>query len=300
MLDRWPSWAYKLMLLAAPLIWGASFVVMKYSLDIMGPAMLVGIRFVVAGLLVLVFFFPRVRANLNKKTITAGVILGAVYFAAYWAQNVGLTDTTPGKNAFLTAAYVVMVPYLYWVLAKKSPNIYNIIAAILCLAGIGFVSLDAALNMGFGDSMTLVGGFFFALHMALIPYFARDYDIFTMSFLQFMVCGILGLAVGFAIEPLPSLAELANPTFFWQMFYLAVGSSFLASMCQNVGQTRVNPSQASLILSLEGVFGVLISIVFYGEVLSVRVIIGFALIFIAVIVSEVLSTKEIPWQRKAI
>lgn len=293
-----PSWAYKLMLLAAPLIWGASFVVMKYSLDTMGPATLVGIRFVVAGLLVLVFFFPKVRANLNKKTVLAGAILGVVYFAAYWAQNVGLTDTTPGKNAFLTAAYVVMVPYLYWLLAKKRPNIFNIVAAIICLVGIGFVSLDAALTMGFGDGMTLVGGFFFALHMALIPHFAADYDIFTMSFLQFIVCGILGLMVGFAIEPLPNFQQLLDPTLFWQLFYLAVGSSFLASMFQNVGQTGVNPSQASLILSLEGVFGVLISIIFYGEVLTSRVIIGFVLIFIAVIVSEVLSTKGIPWQRK--
>lgn len=293
-----PSWAYKLMLLAAPLIWGASFVVMKYSLDTMGPATLVGIRFVVAGLLVLVFFFKRVRTNLNRKTVTAGIILGVVYFAAYWAQNIGLTDTTPGKNAFLTAAYVVMVPFLYWALSRKRPNAFNIAAAVICLAGIGFVSLDAALTVGFGDGMTLVGGFFFALHMALIPHFARDYDIFTMSFLQFIVCGLLGLAVGVVIEPLPNVAELLNPTMFWQLFYLAVGSSFVASMCQNVGQTHVNPSQASLILSLEGVFGVLISIAFYGEVLSARVLAGFILIFIAVLVSEVLSTKELPWSKR--
>ena len=297
-LDKLPTWVFKLMLLAAPIIWGASFVVMKYSLDTMGPATLVGIRFTVAALLVLVFFFPRIRANFKRETVVAGVVLGVVFFIAYWTQNVGLVYTTPGKNAFLTAAYVVIVPFLYWVLSGRSPNIFNLVAALICLIGIGFISLDSALIIDFGDAMTLVCAFFFALHIALLSKYAANYDVFTMSFLQFMVCGILGLIVGAFTEPMPSLEELMNPAIFWQLFYLAVGSSFLASMFQNVGQTRVNPSQASLILSLEGVFGVLISIVFYGEVLTARVALGFVLIFIAIIVSEVISTKEMPWLKK--
>lgn len=287
------------MLLAAPIIWGASFVVMKYSLDTIGPATLVGIRFSISALLMLVFFFRTIRAHFKRDTVVAGVALGVVFFAAYWTQNIGLTDTTPGKNAFLTAAYVVFVPFLYWLFARKKPRVLNLVAAIVCLAGIGFVSLDAALTIGFGDGMTLVCAVFFASHIALLSKFAADYNVFTMTFLQFGVCGVLGLIAGALTEPLPSMAELLDPTLFWQLFYLTVGSSFIASLCQNVGQTHVHPSQAALILSLEGVFGVLISIIFYGEILSARVALGFVLIFIAILISEVLSTKELPWQKKA-
>ena len=246
----------------------------------------------------LVFFFPKIRANFKRETVVSGVILGVVFFVAYWTQNVGLTDTTPGKNAFLTSAYVVMVPFLFWALAKKQPNGFNIVAAIICLVGIGFVSLDAALVLGFGDGMTILCAFFFALHIALLSKYAADFDVFTMTFLQFMVTGILGLLAGFATEPMPALEQVLNPAMFWQLFYLAVGSSFLASLCQNVGQTRVDPSQAAIILSLEGVFGVLISIIFYGEIVSLRVGVGFILIFIAVMISEVLSKKEFPWAKQ--
>lgn len=297
-LDRLPDWAFKLMLLAAPLIWGASFVVMKYSLDAMGPATLVGVRFLVSAALMLLFFFRKIRANLNRRTVGAGIALGAVFFTAYWTQNIGLVATTPGKNAFLTAAYVVMVPFLFWILSSRRPNVLHVLAAVVCLVGIGLVSLDEALTMGFGDAMTLVCAFFFALHISLLSKFASGNDVFTMSFLQFLVCGVLGVLFGLATEPLPELSAVLDPSFLVQMAYLALGSSFAASLLQNVGQTRVNPSQAALILSLEGVFGVLISILIYGERPTAQMFAGFALIFLAIVISEVLAERGKTWEKE--
>lgn len=291
-LDRLPDWVFKFILLAATMVWGFAFVVMKDSLNVYPPAQLVGVRFIVAALLMLVFFYRNISTFLGRKTIGVGLLLGVLYFIAYWSQTVGLDDTTPGKNAFLTAAYVVIVPFVFWLISRKSPSVYNIIAAVVCLVGIGFVSLNEALTIGFGDGMTLVSAVFFALHMACIAYFADECDIFTITFIQFLIVGILGLAIGIPLETGPSLDQVLNPTFIGQIAYLIILSTFLASLAQNVGQTRVPASQAALILSLESVFGVLASVWVYGEQLTVKMVIGFALIFIAVLISEGLAGRK--------
>lgn len=281
---------YKLLLLGASLIWGASFVFMKNSVDVLGPATLVAVRFVSAALLMLVFFWPKIIPSLKKDNVKAGVFLGILYFLAYWTQTVGLTDTTPGKNAFLTAAYVVMVPFIFWVISKARPNMLNVLAAFVCLVGIGFVSLDAALAISFGDAMTLVCAFFFALHIAFLGKLAQGREIYTLAFVQFVTVGVSGLVIGLPTEALPTLDQI-TPDFIGQMLYLIVGATFLAVLFQNIGQAHVPPSQAALLLSLESVFGVAFSIVLYGEIMTASLIFGFALIFVAVLINELLAPK---------
>lgn len=281
---------YKLLLLGASLIWGASFVFMKNSVDVLGPATLVAVRFVSAALLMLVFFWPKIIPALKKDNVKAGIFLGILYFLAYWSQTVGLTDTTPGKNAFLTAAYVVMVPFIFWVISKVRPNVLNVLAAFVCLVGIGFVSLDAALVISFGDAMTLVCAFFFALHIAFLGKLAQGREIYTLAFVQFVTVGVSGLVIGLPTETLPSFDQI-TPDFIGQMLYLIVGATFLAVLFQNIGQAHVPPSQAALLLSLESVFGVAFSIILYGEIMTAPLIFGFALIFVAVLINELLAPK---------
>ena len=297
LLGRLPDWVFKLMMLCACMVWGLSFVFMKDSLGVLAPAQLVGIRFVVASLLVLVCFFRTIRANLSRKTFGVGLLLGVLYFLGYWAQTVGLTDTTPGKNAFLTAAYVVMVPFIFWAISRKRPTVFNVLAAVVCLVGIGFVSLDEALTIGFGDAMTLLCALFFGLHMACVALFAQECDIFTISFVQFATVGLIASFIGILAEPAPDWSAVLEPGPLGQLVFLALVATFLASLAQNVGQARVNASQAALILSLESVFGVAASVLLYGEQLTMRMLLGFALIFAAILISELLADREFPWRK---
>ncbi len=132
----------KLALLLATIIWGSSFIVMKDALDDLGTFYLLGVRFMGACILLAVIFWYKFK-SFNFYYIKAGFVMGTALLAAYAVQTFGLAETTPGKNAFLTAGYCVMVPFLYWLIAGKKPDRYNISAAILCVAGIGLVSLDS-------------------------------------------------------------------------------------------------------------------------------------------------------------
>ena len=129
----------KLGLFAASLIWGSSFFVMKNSVDVFPTFALLAIRFLIGcGLLCLVFC--RRLKNITGKTLKRGALLGVLLFGAYALQTLGLKETTPGKNAFLTAIYCILVPFIFWMVTRKKPDIYNYLAGALCLAGIGLVS----------------------------------------------------------------------------------------------------------------------------------------------------------------
>ena len=326
------SIGYKLMLFAATIIWGAAFVVMKDAVEVLGPAQLVGIRFLLAGL-VLALVFRRqllsvvcidalpdgdphqgaVRAEgvrlgaLRTRSVRrdalraggvrwgglrAGVIMGIILFSAFWLQTIGLTDTTPGKNAFLTATYCVMVPLIMWAAYRRFPGWPSIVAAVVCLAGIGLVSLQpGAFTMGFGDGITLAGAFVFALEIIFISHFTKTYDAIGITVVQFICCGLLGLAFGLVLEPMPDLGAI-DIGFVGELAYLVLLSSCVCYVFQNVGLAHVPPSQGSLILSLESVFGVAFSVLVYGEVLSLRMVIGFALIFVAILVSELAPSRS--------
>lgn len=289
-----PLIVYKLMIVAATLIWGSSFVTMKDSLDFMPPSWLIGIRFLITSLLLAVVFWKRVRTCLSGKAFIAGSVLGALIFAAYWFQTVGLAFTTPGKNAFLTATYCVIVPFIYWIVAKRRPTIFNIVAAVLCIAGVGFVSLsNETFSIEFGDGMTLVCGVLFAAHIVAAAAYAKKHDIIVLTVYQFFASGIFGIIVGALTEPLPTMAAL-DPTMLLNMAYLIVFCSCIAMGFQNAALAHVPPSQAAILLSLESVFGVIFSVILYGEALSGALVVGFVLIFTSIILSEAFPRKKPP------
>lgn len=269
-------------LFAAALIWGSSFFVVKDTVDTIPPNFLLAVRFTI-GFLVLALIFRKRLKKLNKEYIWQGAIIGLCLFAAYSSQTIGITDTTPGKNAFLTAVYCVIVPFLFWIVNKTRPDIYNMAAAALCLTGIGLVSLTEGFTIRMGDALTLLGGFFYALHIVMVAKLAKDKDPVLISILQFGFAALAAWAVTLAAEPLPM--ALTGSTI-GAILFLSLGCTALALLLQNVGQKYTHPAAASIILSLESVFGVLFSVIFYGEKLSLRLAAGFVLIFAAIIISE--------------
>lgn len=289
-----PSWAYKVMLFVATVVWGAAFVVMKDAVEVLGPAQLVGIRFLLAGLLMLAVFHKKVRAVVSMTGgLRAGFIMGAILFVAFWLQTLGLAYTMPGVNAFLTATYCVIVPFMLWATTRTFPGAARIAAALVCVAGIGLVSVQpGSFSIGFGDGITLLGAVVFALEIICISRFTRTYSAVGITTIQFISCGLLGLASGALFEPAPDWAALATPEFALQLAYLVVLSSCVCYIAQNVGLAHVPAAQGALILSLESVFGVICSVVLYGERLTFQMVCGFALIFAAILISELAPMKK--------
>ena len=274
----------RLALLLATIIWGSSFIIMKDALDNIGTFFLLAVRFTGACILLAIVFFRKLK-KIRKDVVIAGFWMGTALIAAYILQTFGLAETTPGKNAFLTAGYCILVPFLFWAAAGARPDRYNIVAAVLCIAGIGLVALDANLTMGRGDILTLMCCVFYALHIVISARYTQVYDVMLLTLLQFFFAAMWSSLLCFFFEPVPPLASIPPYTWF-NLAYLCVFATAGALGLQTFGLKYTSPSAGALILSLESVFGVIFSIMVGAESVTLRLFTGFVVIFVAIVVSE--------------
>lgn len=292
--EKIPIPIYKVLLIVATAIWGVSFVFMKDVVEVLPPAWLLGIRFTTAGIIVAFFLRKQIARILSWKVVGMGIVLGALDFMGFFTQTVGLQHTTPGINAFLTATYCVIVPFVWWVIGRKRPTIFNIVAAVIAITGIWFVSVASSsegFSLGLGEGLTLCCAFFFALHIVVVSKFSGFANVLVLTAIQFLAEGCFGLLLGLISEPTPSL-DVFTPTIIGQLLFLILFASVVCFGIQNIALAYVPPAQASLFLSLESVFGVIFSVLLYGETITLRLLLGFVLIFVAILISELFPIKR--------
>lgn len=273
----------KPLIIVATLIWGSTFFIMKDTLDTVNLQFLLAFRFTIAAVVLALVFWKQWKL-VDHSYWWRGAVMGIFLYAAYTVQNLGLMRTTPGKNAFFTAVYCVLVPFLYWIVDRLRPDRYNVAAAVVCIIGIGFVSWDGGFSLGLGDVLTLISGVLYACHIVATSKFTQGRDVFTLTVIQFgttALCCWAGtlLENGLPTGGLPSAA-------WWSLIYLAVAATTLALLFQNIGQKYTNPSSAAVLLALEAPFGVAFSVVFTEERPTAFMYFGFLLIFMAVLCSE--------------
>ena len=277
-----------LSLLAVAVIWGGGFVAGKASLSGFSPMAVVALRFCGAALLSALLFFRILRKS-DGRVIRHGLLLGVIQFAAQGIQLLGLKYTTPGKQAFLIAGYVVLVPFLLWIIMRKRPAVSSFAAGVVALTGIALLSLNERLTMGAGEILTLISTGAFELQLILIGLFAKEDNPIQLTFFQFISAGalasIFALIVG---QPVIGAGREAVTG----VIYLIVLNTVVAFIAQNVAQRYTKASHASLILSTESLFGFLASAVIYGEALSLRTAIGGLMILAAIFVSKLDKTSE--------
>lgn len=274
----------KPMLLGAALIWGSSFFIMKGAVDIIPVFFLMAIRFTGAAVILALVYWKKWR-DCTKDYFWRGAVMGFILFCAYSIQNFGIQWTTPSNNAFLTAVYCVLVPFLNWAVSRERPDRYHILSAVLCVTGVGLVSLNGGFHMASGDVLTLIGAFFYAAHIVAVHKVSDNRDIYLLTILQFAFAALFSWLGGALFQKLPD-ASVVNGDLVVQMFYLTVMCTTVALLFQNVGQVWSDPSSAAILLSLESVFGVLFSVIFYGDPVTPKLLAGFSLIFVAVVCSE--------------
>lgn len=270
------------LIVLATLIWGSTFVIMKSTLDTVPTFYLLAFRFTAGAVILAAIFWRRLKL-LDRGYLVAGAVMGTLLFAAYSTQTFGLVLTSPGKNAFLTAVYCVIVPFLYWVVSRQAPDKFNVAAALLCIAGVGLVSLSADFSVNWGDVLTLVSGFVYACHIIAVAKNAQGKDIFLLTAVQFAVTAAWAWGAALLFEHFPTgiTAGAAG-----SLAYLAVCATAGALLFQNVGQKYTPPATAAVLLALEAPFGVFFSVLVGSEKLTVPMVLGFALIFISILCSE--------------
>jgi len=272
----------RLALLFTTIIWGTSFVVQKNTLDDISTLHLLALRFTIATVLLFIIAIKDWK-KLDFSYLKGGVFMGLALAAAYIIQTYGLVYTTPGKNAFLTASYVVMTPFLYWAIKKRRPGKHNLIAAFLCLLGVGLISVDGNFNINIGDILTIICGLFYALHIIIIDDQAAGKSPALLTAVQFAVAAAVTWILAVIIEPTPR--HVPSSAVF-SIFYLGIMCTGICFLLQTFGQKNTPASQAAILLTLESVFGTVISVIFYNEPMSIRLILGFAAMFAAVLISE--------------
>ncbi|MDO5001926.1 MAG: DMT family transporter [Eubacteriales bacterium] len=274
----------RLALFASALIWGTSFVMVKNMFTSIGVLWMMSIRFLLATALLMLLSWKKLK-HMDKETLKGSVLMGVCLAAAYIFQNYGLVYTTPGKNAFLTTTYCMLVPFMAWGIYRRRPGGVDIAAAVLCVAGIGFVCLDRGFrDVNLGDMLTLCCGVFYALQLIMLEHYGPGNDALAITAVEFAVGTVIFWAGALLFESAPAKIESG---IWWNIAYLTVMCTAVCYYLQTWGMKYTPSAQGAVIQTFEAVFGVLFSVLLYGEPLTPRLIIGFALIFFSVVIPEI-------------
>lgn len=269
-------------LLIVAIIWGSGFIAANKALETMSPLQILCIRFFIAAILMSLVTFRKLK-KVDKKVLRAGIILGVLLFMAFATQTIGLKYTTPSKNAFLTSTNVVIVPFIAFVIYKKKVDRFSVVGAILALIGIGILSLNGNLTLGFGDGLTLICAICFAFQIFFTGEFVKEYDVMTLTALQMIVAFLLSIVVILFVEDIHFQVSRFG---LLSVIYLGVFSTTVAFLLQTISQKYTDETKAALVLSLESIFGTLFSILLVHEKITARMTIGCMLILGAVIIAE--------------
>lgn len=269
-------------LIIAAFIWGSGFIVTKNVLDHLSPYSMLFYRFTLGTILLIVIGFKKVK-KATKKDISAGVIIGIILFIGFGFQTIGLKYTEAGKQAFIVASSVVLVPFMYWAMSKKRPDKFEVVAAFVCLIGIGLISLQGGFTIGYGDLLTLGCTFFYAIQASALGYYAKKLDPYIITVVQLAtVATMSGLsAIVFEQADFRITSNGILP-----ILYLAVFVTAFGFLVQTVAQRYTSTTHVAIILSTEAVFGSVLAIIFLKELFTIRFLIGCITILISVVISE--------------
>jgi len=275
-------------LLLIGILWGMGFVTVKIGLNAgMNTFYLMWLRFLGSFVLLSILFRKKIK-KVSKDDLKAGLILGIIQYFGYVFQTYGAAHTTVGKNAFFTAINVIIVPYIFWILNKKRPDIFSFSASIICLIGVGIMSLDSNLNfthLNKGDVMTIISAFFFALQVAYTGYFGRKVHPMNLVLLQMLVGGLLFAGTQFATSGLREVIPLHGETLM-AIIYAVVFSTAIPMLLQIYCQRLTTATRASILMSTESMFAPIFAFFVLGEIMTLRVALGAVFILFSVVVSE--------------
>jgi drug/metabolite transporter (DMT)-like permease len=279
-----------ILLFTATLAWGTSFIILKETISSVSTFYVLAIRFTVSSLLIGAVFFKTIIKT-PLKTILSGVVLGIILTFAYDIQTFGLAETSAARNAFLTGFYCILTPFMAWLIIRKKPSTFNVIAAFLCIIGIGFVVFSGSSDNGgvlIGDLLTLLAAVFYALQIIFIDkYQEQGQNSIQLLVFELLTVGVCNIIFSIIFD-MPKGIEVYALNFeqILQIGYLTLACTLMAQFCMIIGQKLTTANQASVILSLESVFGALFSVLLGKENLTVWLIIGFVIIFIAIYINE--------------
>ena len=301
-------WKNPLMLFLTAVIWGIAFVAQSVGMEYVGAFTFNSTRCIIGGFVLIpcIFLLDRLKGRKKGEETSAsggmaegkkewrilligGICCGVALFVASNLQQFGIQYTSVGKAGFITAMYIVLVPVM-GIFLKKTIGMNIWISVILAVAGLYLLCITEGFSIGRGDILVLLCALVFSIHILVIDYFSPKVDGVKMSCIQFFVCGILS-GIGMLIWETPTLHAIMQA---WvPILYAGVMSCGVAYTLQILGQKGMNPTVASLILSLESVVSVIAGWLLLGQNLSMRELLGCVLMFAAIVLAQLPQRKNI-------
>lgn len=270
------------------MIWGLNFVVIKDAIADTGPMTYLLWRHVAAAVL-LAAVMPRAVRRTTRRDWLYGGVLGVFLFIAFVLQTIGLQWTTPGKSGFITSLYIVMVPFLYWIVARRSPGWAQVGGAVLATVGLGLLSLQGGLAMSAGDLLTLASALAFAAQIVATGFFAPRTTAAALALTQIAATAALFVVVAPFTEPVTWDVGLQG----WAaILWTALSGTVFGFLIQAWAQKSTTSTRAGVILGLEGLFAAVFGLAFGMDVLNWRFVAGSALILTGVLVIETLPGRR--------
>lgn len=290
------SFVASMLLILAAFIWGTTFVAQKEGLEQIGNFTFLALRSYLAVVVltpVSLFIYKNNRKRIgegdhgenktffSKRLLVGGVLCGASVCLASLVQQYGIMFAGVGKSGFLTTLYILMVPLLGLIFRKKVQPILWV-CIVIATVGMYFLCVTQVGGINIGDILLILCAFLFAVQIMIVDHFVKTLDGVRLSLVQFGVAAIIS-TVGMFIFEEPDPVAIGEAWF--SIFYAGVLSSGVAFTLQVVAQKNLNPTVASLIMSLESVFAALAG-AFFGERLTPNEIFGCALVFLAIILAQ--------------
>ncbi|MEA1960958.1 MAG: DMT family transporter [Bacillota bacterium] len=274
----------ELTMLMVAFVWGTTFVIVKNALADIGPFLFLGIRFILAFIVLAAFSHNNIK-NLKSSTLKDGSLLGFFLFIGYVFQTVGLQYTTSSNAGFITGLNVVLVPLIYAALQRKLPGWITSLTVSMAVIGLFLLSVQQNdFHLAYGDLLMLVCAFAFALYIVFVDRISFRHNAIAITSVQILFVGILCMVIGLLTEPWPHLFTL-NVIF--AIVITSVFATSLAFLLQNALQKYSTPTRFAVVLTAEPVFAALTGYLFAGEILSHQGMVGAALILIAMLISIV-------------
>lgn len=273
----------KIALFLTAALWGSTFTIGKLAANAFSASFIIAFRFLVAAAVLLIVAYPQ-RKQLDKKYLFDGFWMGLTLFTSYMLQVYGLTlDTSPGKSAFLSTTYSVLVPFLYWFVTKERAKVHHIICVFLCLFGIGILSLSGGWGMSSGDLLTALSGIPCAINIVISSIVCRNRNVLLLTTIELCFVTLFAWIFVFTGNAFPTEFPAGAVG---GVVYLGLLATALCLYMQSYGLKYAEPVIGGMLLSLESVFGVIFSVIVYHERITLRMFAGFSVIFIAILLSQ--------------
>ena len=271
-----------LSMLLVAFIWGTTFVIVKNALLEIGPFLYLGLRFLLA-FVVLALLSPQNIGKVNRNSLATGILMGLVLLFGYAFQTVGLQYTTSSNAGFITGVSVVLVPIIYYSLRRRLPPPGTILAVVSVTIGLYLLSVtDGLSSMAYGDLLVLVCALCFAIHIVLVDSYSHLYNAVATTGVQIIFVGLVCLGIGLVIEPWPTNFSVSLIV---AIIVTAVFATAIAFLLQNALQKYSTPTRFAIVLTAEPVFAALAGYWWAGEIFSTRALIGASLILGSMIIS---------------